>query len=80
MEVHLIKSKVPYTDFEEVYVVIDKENNRLHISPLNLSFNITLDFKGDLYDQLEKHTRWGEMSFNSTVRKVVKEIIEELQL
>jgi hypothetical protein len=78
VEVHLFKFFI--TDFEEVYAVIDAENNRLHISPLNYSFNITLSLKGDLHQQLEQNTQWGEMSFNANVRKVVKEIIEELQL
>lgn len=78
MEVHLFKFLV--TDFEEVYAVIDKQNNRLHISPLNYSFNITLSLKGDLHEQLRQNTEWGERSFNAKVRKIVKKIIEELQL
>lgn len=78
MEVHLFKFHI--TNFEEVYAVLDVENNRLHISPLNYSFNLTLSLNGDLHEQLAQNTQWGEMSFNANVRKVAKRIIDELQL
>lgn len=72
--------KTEYTDFEEVYVVIDTENERLHVSPVNYQYNITLDLHLDLYMQLENQTKWGNTDFNEKVRKVVKEIIHELEL
>lgn len=78
VKVHLFKFLI--TDFEEVYAVVDTENKRLHISPLNYSFNITLSLNGNLHEQLDQNTLLGEMSFNANVRKVAKEIIEELQL
>lgn len=67
-------------DFEEVYAVIDEENKRLHISPLFYSFNMTLNLSEDLHEELERRTQWLERRFASTVQKVVREIIEELQL
>lgn len=68
------------TDFEEVYTVIDEENKRLHISPVNYSFNITLDLSKDLSVQIDQKTKWGEQTFNNRVRQVLKNIIEELKL
>lgn len=68
------------TDFEEVYVVIDDDNQRLHISPLNYSYNITLDLTKDLNEEVEKQTKYGELSFNGKVQKVANEIIKELKL
>ncbi|MCM3113632.1 hypothetical protein [Lederbergia lenta] len=68
------------TDFEEVYTVIDDENKRLHISPINYSFNITLDLTKDLTLQIEQQTRYGEMGFNKKVRQVAEEIIKDLKL
>ncbi|MFE8703906.1 hypothetical protein ACFYKX_25370 [Cytobacillus sp. FJAT-54145] len=67
------------TDFDEVYVVIDDEKQRLHISPVNYSFNITLDLTKDLYEQIEKNTRFGEVGFHKKVRQVVETIIKELK-
>lgn len=68
------------TDFEEVYAVIDDEKQRLHISPVNYSFNITLDLTRDLNDQIEQQTKYGEKNFNEKVRQVAEEIIQELNL
>ena len=78
MKAHLFKFDI--TDFEEVYAVIDEENKRLHASPINYSYNITLDLSlsRDLHEQLERRTQWGEMNFNKKVRKVVGKIIEEI--
>jgi hypothetical protein len=70
----------PITDFEEVYTVIDDTKQRLHISPVNYSFNITLDLNRDLGDQLEQHTKYGERSFNEKVVQVIEKIIKELKL
>lgn len=70
----------PITDFEEVYVIIDNEKQRLHISSLNYSFNITLDLTKDLREELVQNTKYGEMTFNERVRQVVEKIIEELNL
>lgn len=70
----------PTTDFEEVYVVIDNEKQRLHISPVNYSFNITLDLTSDLNKQIVQNTKFGEMSFNKRVRQVVEKIVKELNL
>lgn len=69
----------PITDFEEVYVVIDSEKQRLHISPLNYSFNITLDLTRDLEDELIQNTRYGEKGFNARVQQVVRKIVEDLK-
>ncbi len=68
------------TDFEEVYVVIDNERQRLHISPVNYSFNITLDLTKNLKEEIALNTKFGEMSFNETVRRVAKKVIEKLNL
>lgn len=70
----------PITDFEEVYVVIDNKKQRLHISPVNYSYSITLDLTRDLKEQVNKQTQWGNMNFNNRVRKVTKKIIENLSL
>ena len=78
MEVKLFEFFV--TDFEEVYTIIDSEKQRLHISPLNYSFNITLDLTKDLNEEILQHTQFGEVNFNIKVRKVCKKIIEELNL
>ena len=78
MKTYLFKFSI--TDFEEVYVIIDNENQRLHISPANYSYNITLNLQKDLNDQIEKYTRNGDVYFNSRVRKVSRRIIEELKL
>ena len=72
--------KFDITDFEEVYVVIDDENRRLHISPVNYRFNTTLDLTRDLSEQIEQQTKYGEKHFNEKVQQVVKEIIQELKL
>lgn len=68
------------TDFEEVYAVIDNEKRRLHISPVNYSYNITLDITRDLNEQIVQNTEYGEMGFNKRVRQVVGKIIKELDL
>ncbi|MEK5393984.1 hypothetical protein NSQ59_27170 [Margalitia sp. FSL K6-0131] len=68
------------TDFEEVYAVIDNEKQRLHISPVNYSYNITLDITRDLNEQIVQNTEYGEMGFNKRVRQVVGKIIKELDL
>lgn len=68
------------TDFEEVYVVIDDEKQRLHISPVNYSFNITLDLTRDLSVEIEQRTKYGEKNFNEKVQRVVEKIINELNL
>lgn len=71
---------LPITDFEEVYAIIDNENHRLHISPVNYSFNITLDLTRDLNDQMIQITKFGENDdFNKKVRQVVKDIIVNLE-
>lgn len=67
-------------DFEEVYAVIDNEKQRLHISPVNYSFNITLDLTRDLNEEIVQRTRFGEMGFNNRVREVAERIIKELNL
>jgi hypothetical protein len=68
------------TDFEEVYAIIDNKKQRLHISPVNYSFNLTLDLTKDLIQQIEQLTRFGEIGFNKRVRKVSEKIIKELKL
>ncbi|MEK5394119.1 hypothetical protein NSQ59_27845 [Margalitia sp. FSL K6-0131] len=72
--------KFPITDFEEVYAVIDDENQRLHISPVNYSYIITLDLTRDLNEEIVLNTQYGETNFNNRVRKVVGKIIKELNL
>jgi Cdc6-like AAA superfamily ATPase len=67
------------TDFEEVYVIIDEENNRFHISSVNYHYNISLDLTRDLNVQIDQQTKYGEQSFNKRVRQVLKKIIEELK-
>lgn len=79
MKAHLFTFDI--TDFEEVYAVLDDENKRLHISPLNYKYNITLNLNGDdLFEQLERRTKWEEGYFGERARKVARKIIEELQL
>lgn len=68
------------TDFEEVYAIIDDEKQRLHISPVNYSFNITLDLTRDLSVEIEQRTKYGEKNFNEKVRQVAEKIIQELKL
>ncbi|WP_025731331.1 hypothetical protein [Heyndrickxia ginsengihumi] len=72
--------KFAITDFEEVYAVIDNKKQRLHISPVNYSYSITLDLTRDLKEQINKQTQWGDMNFNKRVRKVVEKIIGNLGL
>jgi hypothetical protein len=68
-------------DFEEVYAVVDSEKQRLHISPVNYSYNITLDLTKDLNEEIEKQTRFrGEVGFNKRVRQAAENIIKELKL
>lgn len=66
------------TDFEEVYTIIDEGKQRLHISIVNYNYNVTLDLTGNLKEQLEKRTDFGDVHFNETVRKLFGKIIEEL--
>ena len=78
------KMKVKYfefdvTDFEEVYVIIDDEKNRIHISSVNYQYNITLDLN-NLYEDFKNQTRYGEKNFIEKVRGVCKKIIEELEI
>lgn len=68
------------TDFEEVYAIIDEEKQRLHISPVNYSFNITLDLTRDLSGEIEQRTKYGEKNFNEKVQQVAEKIIKELNL
>ncbi|MCB5237186.1 MULTISPECIES: hypothetical protein [Niallia] len=68
------------TNFEEVYIVIDKEKKRLHMSPVNYSYSITLNLDKFLNEQIEQYTKYGESNFNIRVRKVLKEIVKELNL
>lgn len=68
------------TDFEEVYVVIDNKKKRLHMSPVNYSYSITLNLDKCLNEQIEQYTKYGESNFNNRVRKVLKGIVEELNL
>ncbi|WP_079524924.1 MULTISPECIES: hypothetical protein [Halobacillus] len=68
------------TDFEEVYAVMDDENQRLHISAVNFNYNITLDLTGELNEQIEQQTKYGEISFNKKIVQVVEKIIKELKL
>lgn len=72
--------KFVITDFEEVYTVIDNENQRLHISPVNYSYSITFDLTKNLNEQIIKNTKYGERNFNNRVRQVVEKIIKELNL
>lgn len=67
----------PITDFEEVYAVIDESKQRLHLSSVNYSFSITLDLSKDLNTEIEQSTKWGEVSFNQKVRKVITKIIND---
>lgn len=76
MKAHLFEFDI--TNFEQVYAVVDDTNKRLHISPVDFHYNITLNLESDLVVQLEQQTTLGEKNFNSTVRKVIKAIIEEL--
>lgn len=68
------------TDFDEVYAIIDNDKERLHISPVNYNFNITLDLTRDLKEQIVQSTNLGEMGFNKRIRQVAEKIIEELNL
>ena len=68
------------TDFEEVYIVIDNEKKRLHMSPVNYSFSISLNLDKCLNEQIEQYTKYGESNFNNRVRNVLKEVINELHL
>lgn len=69
----------PITDFEEVYAVIDSDKKRLHISPVNYSFNITLDLTRDLESELIQNTKYLEKNFNAKAHQVAKEIVEDLK-
>lgn len=66
------------SDFEEVYVVIDEEKQRLHISPVNYSYSLTLDLTRDLGVEIENWTKYGDTHFNERVRQVAEKIINEL--
>lgn len=70
----------PITDFDEVYAIIDNDKQRLHISPVNYSFNFTLDLTRDLNEQIVQNTNFGEMGLNKRIRQVAERIIEELNL
>lgn len=72
--------KFPITDFEEVYVITDSINNRLHITAVNYSFNITLDLTKDLNEEVYRKTKWLENSISEKVCKVVEKINEELNV
>lgn len=72
--------KFPITDFEEIYTVIDTENQRLHISPVNYSFNLTLDLTRDLKGEILKNTKHLEKNFSARVQEVIGEIISDLNL
>lgn len=72
--------KFAITDFEEVYAIIDDEKQRLHISPVNYTFNITLDLTRDLRMEIEQRTKYGEKNFNEKVQQVATEIIQEFNL
>jgi hypothetical protein len=78
MKAKLFKFFIP--DFEEVYTVIDDDNQRLHISSVNYDYNITLDLTSDLNEQVKQQTRYGERSFNEKVLQVIEKIIKELEL
>lgn len=78
MEAKLFEFPIP--DFEEVYIIIDEKKQRLHISPVYYSFNITLGLDRDFNEQIEQQTRYGEMNFNSRVRQAIDRIIKELKL
>lgn len=73
--------KFPITDFEEVYAIVDKANNRLHISSVNYDYNLNINLNSslDLDEEIETKTQWGEMNFNYKVRRLAKDIIEELR-
>lgn len=68
------------TDFEEVYTIIDRDTQRLHISSVNYNFNITLNLKSDLKMQIEQSTQWEELGFAKRVRKVIDKILIELNI
>lgn len=68
----------PITDFEEVYSIIDNDKQRLHISPVNYSFNITLDLTRDLSEQIEQNTKFGEINFNKRLLQAVEKIVQEV--
>lgn len=78
LEAFLFESNI--TDFEEVYAVIDNKEQRLHISPVNYSYSITLDLTRDLKEQINKQTQWGDTILNNRVRKVTEKIIENLRI
>jgi hypothetical protein len=77
MEVKLFKFSI--TDFEEVYTVIDNDNQRLHISSVNYNYNITLDLTRELNEQVKQQTKYGEKSFNEKVLQVIEKILKELK-
>ena len=73
--------KFPITDFEEVYVIVDKENNRLHISSFNYEYNLTLklsNLENDLDEEINRNIHRQELNFGDKVRRITKEIITEL--
>lgn len=76
MRTHLFEFDI--TNFEQVYAIIDDKNKRLHISVVDFHYTITLNLELDLMGQLMQQTTFGEKNFNSTVRNVIKSIIEEL--
>lgn len=68
------------TDFEEVYAVLDNERQRLHVSPVNYSFNLTLKLTRDLKEEIEQKTKYLELNFKNKLQQILTEIIAELDL
>lgn len=64
------------TGFEEVYAIIDNDNQRLHVSSVNRSFSITLAFAEDMNEQIKQKMTYEDEDLNQKVNQVLTEIIE----
>lgn len=64
------------TGFEEVYAIIDNENQRLHVSSVNRSFSTTLELAEDMNAQMNQKTAYEDENLNQKVTQVLTEIIE----
>lgn len=79
MEPHLFRFPDIF-EFEEVYVIVDRTNSRIHLSIVDYSYTATFDIEGDLVGQLEKNTEVGNSEFNGHFKKIGVKIFKQLKL
>lgn len=79
MTIKAERFEVDHNDFNQVYAIIDGDS--IHISSVDYNFNITLDTRHDMKEQLDGRFRYGgDVRENEAMKAVILDVIDRLEV